>query len=286
MPLLVRLDTNEESTSESPVPCRPVSWNRSSSVEGADDVGDDLEIGNLNHADLGTEFTLDLPDAAFSYGDDAVLFVRPASEISTGIPVDGIKATGTAGGSALVGTALIGGGAAIIGRASSSTNPGVLGTNDMGIGVSGISSSALSGIGVSGSCNNGTGVFGGSSTGSGVVGNSDSSAGVFGFGASGSGVYGTSPTGTGVIGESALTGRGGVFVSGSGLTPWKTTKGGIAQLRLVPSADANLPTKAAMGDLYAHRSKTVNLYLCVNDAPVQWRQVQLGTTYAGGQMAP
>jgi hypothetical protein len=32
MPLLVRSDTNEESTNESPVPCRPVSWNRSSSV--------------------------------------------------------------------------------------------------------------------------------------------------------------------------------------------------------------------------------------------------------------
>src|SRR5262249_51966290 len=32
MPLLVRSDTNEESTNESQVPCRPVSWNRSSSL--------------------------------------------------------------------------------------------------------------------------------------------------------------------------------------------------------------------------------------------------------------
>src|SRR5262249_30234341 len=35
MPLLVRSDTNEESTNESQVPCRPVSWNRSSRLYDA-----------------------------------------------------------------------------------------------------------------------------------------------------------------------------------------------------------------------------------------------------------
>ena len=54
----------------------------------------------------------------------------------------------------------------------------------------------------------------------------------------------------------------------------------------VPSQDAKLPAKAHIGDLYAHLSKSVNLYLCVNDTPVQWQQVQLGATkYAGGQSA-
>jgi hypothetical protein len=71
----------------------------------------------------------------------------------------------------------------------------------------------------------------------------------------------------------------------------KTTKGGIAQIRLVPSQDSKVPTKGRIGDLYLHRvtvkPPAVNLYLCINDSPVQWQQVQLAPTiYPGGATAP
>jgi hypothetical protein len=283
------------------------------SDEGADDIGEDIELGNWNHCIMGTEFELDLPDGADVYSDSAVLVVGPSLPKNTGIPVNGIQAVGTAGGSALLGTVFAGGGAAIIGQTSSSTNPGVLGTNDMGTGVSGISNAA-GGFGVFGRCDTGSGIgiVGESSSpvGAGVAGNCDLGTGVSGTSLTGTGVSGTSTQGTGVSGGSpsaigwgvsansgtaaalvaqSTNDRGGIFSSGSGgAGPVShTTQGGIAQLRLVPSKDGHLPTKAFIGDLYAHLSKSVNLYLCVNDSPVQWKQVQLGATvYAGGQSAP
>jgi hypothetical protein len=140
---------------------------------------------------------------------------------------------------------------------------------------------------------------------------------VFGESPSGPGVSGFCPLGVGTAGESksgngvraisqdgvaafasSIQERAGVFLSGT-VAPQagplvRTSKGGIAQVRLVPSADPKLPTKGSMGDLFMHLQTSavaspiaVNLYLCVNDQPVQWQQVQLGTTkFAGGQNAP
>jgi hypothetical protein len=272
-----------------------------SSVEGADDIGDDIELGNWNHCSSGTMFELDLEDGANAFSDTQVMSVFPQPLGQAGFPVHGIVASGTLGGSAIVGTLVgIGDGAAIIGQGMSLTNPGVLGTNDLGPGVSGISN-APAGIGVLGQADKGSGigVFGESSSsfGTGVLGNCNSGTGVSGASGSGTGVSGFSSSGYAVTATSggialvAASGsdRGGVFLSGSvGAGPAsRTSQGGIAQLRLVPAKDAKLPTKAHIGDLYAHLTKFVSLYLCVNDSPVQWQQLQLGTTtYAGGQSAP
>src|SRR5580704_1779817 len=50
MSLLVRSNTNEESTNESPVPWLPVSWNRSSSISVEDDFWSSLrEIAKARH---------------------------------------------------------------------------------------------------------------------------------------------------------------------------------------------------------------------------------------------
>jgi hypothetical protein len=53
-----------------------------------------------------------------------------------------------------------------------------------------------------------------------------------------------------------------------------------------------VPLHGRIGDLYVHLGREASvgggatLYLCVNETPVQWRQVQLGPVIAGRQIAP
>ena len=229
-------------------------------------------------------------------------------------PVNGIEVEGAGGGSAVVATAIgvsATSGSAVVAQAESKISPAVLANNDPGAGVVGISTVAL-----------GTNI-----PGAGVIGISTKSVpqpfafpqatGVAGFTniANGLAVLGEcdAPTGFGVLGRSSrgigvgassskapalharsTFERGGVFASGLPDAAETTTKGGIAQMRLVPAQEPKLPAKGAIGDLYLHRVTSqagppiaVNLYLCVNDAPVQWKQVQLGTqVFAGGAPAP
>jgi hypothetical protein len=337
-----------------------------SMAEGADDVGDDFEIGNVNHCTEMTQLILD--------GDDSQPFDPTLIELSVlqvfpmfrKAPVHGIVGSGINGGSGIVGSLVdVGGGPAILGQGLSSTSPGVLGTNDLGPGVSGISNAqgglaAVNGrpvaVGVFGKADDGFGVFGESSQGTGVFGQSKSATGVIGESSGGpgvvgkssgshAGVVGQSPSGNGVVGESFSGGigvlgygsigvsgkaagggigvsgegasgpgvraiskdgvaafatsdseRAGVFLSGShppGTGPLvRTSQGGIAQMRLVPSSDPKLPAKGSIGDLFVHQvvsptAGAINLYLCVSDQPVAWQQVQLAATiYPGGSPAP
>src|SRR5437016_3658451 len=133
------------------------------SVEGANSIGNDIELGHWNHCPFGTMFELDLV-----YEDTYVLHVGPSP--GSGFAVTGIVANGINGGPGLVGTALDGQAPGILGRGSK-TNPAVLGTNDVGIGVAGVN--ATNGEGVTGRSNTGTGVLGDADNGVGVMGRSN-----------------------------------------------------------------------------------------------------------------
>jgi hypothetical protein len=286
-------------------------------MSGADDTGDDIEIGESNQADLGTSLVLVPTEADQSLLSDFVLSVDVVQ--GPGLKaVNGIVSRGIAGGSGVVGTSDTLGGPGVLGIGTAAA-AGVMGTNAFGTGVSGISTDPSgSGVGVSGISDKGFGVLGNSAHGVGVDGVSSIGVGVHGISSSGDGVFGRSLlAGTGVVAESgsgigvrARTGtgvavfasstheRGGVFLSGS--VPFEASPGirtsqeGIAQVRLVPSSSPKLPTKGSMGDLFAHvvvspnpTAPPVNLFLCVSDNPVQWQQVQLAPKiYPGGSNAP
>jgi hypothetical protein len=128
---------------------------------GADDTGDDIEIGTANSGDAGTSLSL-VPLEDGSLQSTFVLEVGVDGTILTLSPVDGIRASGFGGGSAVVGRLQNGDAPAIVGQGRSANNPGVLGTNDLGTGVTG-TSGAKFGMGVFGSADDGIGVFGRSS---------------------------------------------------------------------------------------------------------------------------
>jgi hypothetical protein len=283
-------------------------------AEGADDQGEDIEIGNENHCPIGTTVSLD-PDEQGQFGP-FIIRVTLNSNTPGGFntPINGIEVEGGGGGSAVVATAIgpsATSGSAVAAQAESAASPAVLATNDPGAGVVGISTVAV------GTNIPSAGVIGVSTKTvpppvpspklpTGVAGFTDSADGV--------GVLGEcdSPTGIGVLALSrgialkaqsshttgghanSLTERGGVFLSGVSTNKERTTKGGIAQLRLVPAEEQTLPTKGAIGDLYAHRTtppkgrpRKIRLYLCISNAPVQWQQVHLDpTVFDGGSPAP
>lgn len=113
---------------------------------GADDTGDDIEIGNENHGDTGTTFFLD-PDDQGHFGPfviRALAFSNTPGLPNT--PVNGIEVEGAGGGSAVVATAIgvsATSGSAVVAQAESKISPAVLANNDPGAGVVGISTVAL-----------------------------------------------------------------------------------------------------------------------------------------------
>jgi hypothetical protein len=298
---------------------------------GADDIGDDIEIGNENYCRNGTTLMLDVGGLGSDPADDEggpssfMLRVQSMGEFVglSATDINGIEVQGFGNGSA-VSAQQLGHGPAVLGNNSMgpgvsgiSTAPGgigVSGKSDSGIGVwgksvsrSGVEGNSQSGFGVWGDSHSGSGVEGSSYSGSGVKGTSHLESGVFGKSpSSGSGVLGVSSSGNGVTALSqdgvallsaSTSERAGVFVSGSRKRGSSTSEGGIAQVRLVPSSAPNLPTQGSIGDLFVHQvllpivnapaQQVINLYMCVNDQPVQWQQVQLAPkVYPGGVKAP
>jgi hypothetical protein len=161
---------------------------------------------------------------------------------------------------------------------------GVEGISEHSIGVRGLSGP------VSGLATGSIGVLGAAqqAEGRGVRGESDTGVGVDGWATNGIGVSAGS---AGSIALNALSARdrAGVFQSGDP-NGGGTSSGGVAQLRLVPARDPLLPTSGRLGDVWAHfsqslrenRQKFVSLWLCVNDDPVEWEQIQLSGTRAPG----
>jgi hypothetical protein len=165
---------------------------------------------------------------------------------------------------------------------------GVEGVSANSIGVRGLSGP------VSGLATGPIGVLGAAekADGRGVRGESDVGIGVDGWAANGVGVRAGS---AGSIALNALSARdrAGVFQSGDPASAG-TSSGGLAQLRLVPAHDGLLPPSGQLGDLWAHfsqaplqnRQKSVSLWLCVNDDPVEWEQILLsGVRSLGGDPA-
>lgn len=319
---------------------------------GADDIGDDIEIGNTNYCPQGTSLLFDIggpgSDPAGDEGDPRSFMLRVQVLGSTpalfDIDINGIEVQGFGNGSA-VSAQQLGPGPAVLGNNSIGTGVsgistahngigvfgqggdggvGVHGKSDLGIAVWGNSTSGTavegsshsgfgvwgdskSKSGVEGTSHSGPGVRGNSHLGSGVRGTSDLESGVFGSSPSGTGVLGTSSHGNGVAAisndgvallSSSTSERGGVFASGLWPRGSSTSEGGIAQVRLVPSSAPNLPTQGSIGDLFVHQvlvppapnappQFAINLYLCVNDQPVHWQQVQLAPkVYTSGMNAP
>jgi hypothetical protein len=166
---------------------------------------------------------------------------------------------------------------------------GVEGVSAASIGVRGLSGP------VSGLATGSIGVLGAAVKpgGRGVRGESDGGVGVEGWAANGVGVQAGSAAAVALSALSARD-RAGVFQSGDPASPGTSTAG-VAQLRLVPAHDDVLPTNGQLGDLWAHfsrpvqenRQKTVSLWLCVNDDPVEWEQILLsGVRSAGGDPVP
>jgi hypothetical protein len=219
-------------------------------------------------------------------------------EAGTGVEYDGttnpgaIFAADDAGsfGGALLGAALSGHSAAILGNGTAHVNNGVFGNTahpDGGDGVVGANNSGK-GTGVHGIVNNGSanaiGVHGENSIGVAVVG-TGGALGVLGSGATGvqatggtlgvfasgtTGVHGSGTSGNGVTGSSSTasgvhgTGKNGLSGTGSGnnsvgVRGTATSSGGrggilagnAAQLKLVPGSKSSHPSSGQRGDLYA-----------------------------------
>jgi hypothetical protein len=208
--------------------------------------------------------------------------------------------------------------------------------NDVSVGAYGESSGPLPtpGIGVAGTCEAGCGVAGIATKD--AVPLPPSQTGVFGagvnagvYGASlappamlaqpvlGTGVFGVgdvvgvegdcnNKTGNGVLGQNfgigngvagtSLGGRGGLFISGVPAKDGSSSTGGIAQLRLMPSAASVFPVNARVGDLYAHVRRDANfalvatLWLCVKEevsGTKQWSQIVTSNLlFPGGANIP
>lgn len=204
-------------------------------------------------------------------------------EAGTGVEYDGttnpgaIFAADDAGsfGGALLGAALSGHAAAILGNGTTHVNNGVFGNTahpDGGDGVVGVNNSKSGkGTGVHGIVNNGSanavGVLGENSVGVAVVGTggtlgvfASGTTGVHGTGTSGNGVTGNSSTGSGVhgTGKNGLsgTGSGNNSVGVKGSATATGGRGGVltgnaAQLKLVPGSKSSHPSSGQRGDLYA-----------------------------------
>jgi len=277
---------------------------------GADDTGEDIEIGVYNSAPTGTVLSFQVGSGGNASSTDPTLLVdstlffqNPAflAQAASGSAVLAFN-------NSFVGAAVSGnnsgGGGGVSGNCDNGL--GVLGTSKTKFGVSGISSPSTNlhaSAGVLGTSNeSGTGVSGVS--GPGFVPLPFPGFGVGGFGSQG-GVRGVSLHGVGVAGGSdnfigvygtSQYNRGGVFYSGTkpenfGTEVPNTTHDGIAQVRLVPSSAQTLPKKANIGDLFVMYSPKnqlpnapVNLFLCVkNMSAAQWQQVQLAPKiYKGG----
>ncbi len=189
---------------------------------------------------------------------------------------------------------------------------GVAGACDEGCGVAGIATNAAETdlppgkTGVFGAGDN-TGVYGASLAPPAPLAQPVLGTGVFGIGdvvgvegdcnnRTGNGVLGQNfGVGNGVAGTS-LGGRGGVFISGKPSKDASSSTGGIAQLRLMPSADSVFPVNARVRDLYAHVRQDANfafvatLWLCVKeevDGTEQWSQIVTNNLFfAGGARIP
>jgi hypothetical protein len=236
---------------------------------GADDIGDDIEIGNKNYCTNGTTLMLDNGGSVPTDTDDEaghpfVLRLRLlGGTVSQNL--NGIEVQGFGQGSAVVADQ----------TGAAPTRPAVRATNNGGTAVSGVSSakdgvgvfgaveaSQVGGTGVWGEANSGRGVFGRSLSGSAVEGHSLSGSGVYGKSSSEWGVVGVSSTGIGVsalstdgvaLHCSSTSQRAGVFSSGVVRRGASTSEDGIAQVRLVPASEPNLPTNGSIGDLFAHQ---------------------------------
>jgi hypothetical protein len=238
----------------------------------------DIKINESNGADTGTELF-----AQESFGQDYVFQANATHAGAPGGTIDGLH--GMAEG---LGIGVLGKGgesnsevSVDIDRAGLGSRVGVVGVGgnsagDPGIGVVGIGGNAMGSTGETGE----VGVFGsgGRPRGTGVLGDGDA--------------------GIGVNGRSRI-GRGGVFTSGSpgalSPIPDTSTKGGIAQVRLIPSEDNTFPTDGRVGDLWVHASPDPNkniaatLWLCIredNDGTKRWSQVVTAGFFAGGDPIP
>lgn len=294
----------------------------------ADNTGDDLSVGETNHAQDGTELVgKNTKDHLF--GNDYVLQATAPRDL---FATDAIRGVAEGDSNGVFGTSgQASGFAGVLGRISSANGAGVRGENDQGPAVHGVSAptdSSFLGIGVrgegqdpgnlglevvgvegvsahsigvrglsgtvSGLATGSIGVLGAaeSAEGLGVRGESDTGVGVEGWATNGIGVSAGS---AGSIALNALSARdrAGVFQSGDP-AGGGTSSGGLAPLRLVPSHDGLLPRSGQLGDMWAHfsqtlrdnRQKSVSLWLCVNDDPVEWEQIVLsGVRIPGGDSA-
>jgi len=296
----------------------------------ADDTGDDLTVGETNHAEDGTELVGN-NTADHIFGNEYVFQATAPNDL---LGTDAIRGIAEGYGNGVFGSSgQATGYAGVLGRIRSSLGAGVRGENEQGAAVHGLSSPTdatgpigtgvrgeardpnnhgLQGVGVEGISTNGIGVRGLSgepadlATGAiGVLGAADSAGGrgVRGQTNLGTGVQGWATNGVGIDAGSASSvalnaasarDRAGVFQSGDP-SSMGTSIGGVAQLQLVPAADSALPTNGHLGDVWAHfsqsvhdnRRKTVSLWLCVNDDPVEWEQIVLsGVRTAGGTSPP
>jgi hypothetical protein len=231
----------------------------------------DVELDITNEAHEATEIAAQ-DDFSESYVFQADATTGPASA-----NIDGLRGRGLNAGIGVLGqapfAAVVGEGGTFgcVGRGPAGGPPALVGVR--GIGELGVDArGTLTGVNARGTL---TGVNArGGEVGAIARATNPASVGVEAEG-EGAGVVGRSSTGEGVHGGSA-EGRGGVFQSGR-----------IAQLRLVPSPDNTVPLHGRIGDLYVHLGREgATMYLCINDNPVQWRQVQLGPAIAGGDVAP
>jgi hypothetical protein len=294
----------------------------------ADSTGDDLSVGQTNHAEDGTEL-IGKNTNDHLFGNDYVLQATAPRDLFF---TDAIRGVAEGDSNGVFGTSgQASGSAGVLGRISSANGAGVRGENDQGPAVQGVSAptdSAFQGVGVRGEgqdpdnlglevvgvegisahsigvrglsgpvtglATGSIGVLGAaeSANGRGVRGESDAGVGVDGWAANGIGVSAGS-AGSIALNAVSARDRAGVFQSGDPVRDG-TSRGGLAQLRLVPAHDGLLPTNGQLGDLWAHfsqtprenRQKFVSLWLCVNDDPVEWEQIALsGVRSLGGDPA-
>ncbi|MCI0463897.1 MAG: hypothetical protein L0Z62_43740 [Gemmataceae bacterium] len=222
----------------------------------------DVELAITNEAHEATEIAAQ-DDFSESYVFQADATTGPATASIDGLRGrglnTGIGVLGVAPFFAVVGEGLLNG---CVGRGPTGGAPAITGVTGLGLfGVDAVGTSVgLNAAGGSrGVLARGTEFFSVGVEGTGEV----------------AGVVGQSDPGVGVSGQSRDN-RGGVFGSGR-----------VAQLQLVPSEDLRVPLDGKTGDLYVHLGRDgATLYLCVLDNPVFWREVQLGSLIAGGQIAP
>jgi hypothetical protein len=251
-----------------------------------------IKINKSNKAKRGTELF-----ARPSFGQDYVFQANATHDLNPHAAIDGLHGLGTGRGRGVVG---VGGSspAAVV----SDTNEFAAAAEGV-VGFGGDTDSDEANTGVLGMGGNVTGLAAASGTGGpGVcgIGGQPNGPGVVGYGTrtrlvpGGAGVVGVGTTNSGTP-----AGRGGEFRSGNFSGEFKppdsATTQGVAQIRLIPSAESTFPTEAHMGDLWAHAfvdsnmNPSISLWLCVredNDGTKRWSQIVTSDLHAGGDAVP